>query len=178
MVITEKDRKLIKNEAVKRLEYLVSWGLNSDMLKKFKSLGRVYVNEVITSDWADRNGKTNCKFPRTYVFTDTVPEITEEMLATKQKLESEGYLVYLITREKRNSPKKENCTDKVEYFIIDNIKNKSLYTVQDSEFREGFAKVYNQNITANSEGMGYTYYKVRLEQVILDTDKLNNEEEE
>lgn len=167
MLMSDKDRKLMKSEAIKRLDFLVSRGLNTDIAKKFKGVGRVYVNEMITSDWADRNGKTNCSFPRTYVLVDTVPEVTEEMLNTRLKLENDGYLVYLITREKRNSPRKENCTDRIEYFIIDKPTETYLYPMQESSFREGKAKVFVQDVTKGTEEFDYVNYKVRLEQVII-----------
>ena len=171
MILSAKDRKLMKQEALSRLEFLVSSGLNTNVYKKYKSTGRVYVNEMITSDWADRNGKKNCTFPRSYVFMDTIEEVTEDMIETKLRLENEGYLVYLVTRERRNSPIKENCTDRIEYFVIDTPVNKFAYPAQDSRFREGFAKVYMQDITNNQNEFTYVNYKVRLEQVIIKEDE-------
>lgn len=169
MLMSDKDRKLMKSEAIKRLNYLVSWGLNSEMLKKYKSFGRIYVNEMNISDWADRNGKKNCRFPRTYVFTDMEQEVTEEMLETKMKLENDGYLVYLITREKRNSPKEENREDKVNYFVIDPPSNRLFYPVLDSKFRDGKAKAYVQirTYTENKSYFDEVNYKVNMEQVVL-----------
>lgn len=165
--MTEKDRKLMRHEAIRRLEYLVSWGLDSEMLKKFKSYGRIYVNEMITSDWADRNGKKST-FPRTYIFMDTMNEVTEEMLQTKMDLENDGYLVYLIARKKRNSPVKENQTDEIQYFYIDKPENKMFYEEDDDYFRKGKARAYIQ-IRTSEETKDYfdeVDYKVGMSQVM------------
>ena len=171
--MSDKERKLMKSEAIKRLDYLVSWGLSIDMLKKYKKLGRVYVNEITISDWADRNGKKNCKFPRTYVCTDMAAEVTEEMLETKMKLENDGYLVYLIDREKRNAPKKENCTDRIDYFFIDTPENKNFYEDDEEDFRNGIARAYTQIRTneVNKDYFGEVKYKVSMEQVVVNKEE-------
>lgn len=169
-MVTDKDRKLMRTEAIKRLEYLVSWGLDSKMLKDFKSLGRIYINEIGISDWADRNGKTNCSFPRTYVLLDTISFITPEMLQTKMKLENDGYLVYLIARRKRNSPVKENETDKIEYFYIDKTQNRMFYEEDNDYFRRGIARAYVQIRTkdVNEDYFDEVKYKVDMLQVVTE----------
>lgn len=160
-----------KKEAQRRLEFLVGCGLDEEIAKKFKSLGRVYVNELTSSEWAEKRGSHN-RFPRTYILLDMVEGVTDEMLDKRLQLDNDGYLVYLITRDKVNSADKDKSRDIMNYFIIDRPSNRYVHEAQDTKFREGYAKVLSQNLLTGEEEIKYVSYKVRMGQVIV-----NREEE-
>lgn len=158
MIISDKERKVMKAEAVKRLEYLVSWGIDVNVLKTFKQLGRVYVDEVKNDEIA-KVGNFN-----TYLFAEDNGRVTDEMLQTKRELENKGYLVYLIVWSKRNSVNGD--MDKIDYFIIDNPRNKIFYSIDDVEFRNGKAKAYVQYSGTTERYLDEVYYEIRKSHVI------------
>ena len=152
MYISDKDRKEQKKTAQERLNFLMANGLDTAMPKEFKSTGRVYINEIY-----------NNKIPRTYLLIDS-DNVKDIMLDTRLDLDNDGYLVYLITREKSDIEPKR---DILNYFIVDKPVYKFSWNAQDSQFRKGYAQVYSQDIFTGKGDFTYADYKIRYSQIII-----------
>jgi len=166
LVISDKQRKVMKAEAVKRLEYLVSWGLDKDILKQFKNLGRIHVDEVYINTLQDARIKRAAGFD-TYLFLEGNTMITEDMLEARQKLEREGYLVYLIVRSRKTT--NNEYLDKIDYFFIDTPDTMNYYEEDEYDFKTGKAKAYVQLKTANETKQYFDYevnYKMKMSHVV------------